>query len=108
MKKTLAIDFDGVINSYRSGFVRGGDLFPDPPVEGAIDALHRLSDKGYKVVIFTARTDFESVTKYLESHWPTDSDMTIPEVTNVKPAAIAYIDDRAIRFTNWTDILNYF
>ena len=29
------------------------------------------------------------------------------EVTNVKIPAFMYIDDRAIRFTNWSDIVNY-
>jgi len=30
------------------------------------------------------------------------------QVTNTKLSARAYIDDRAIRFTNWRDILSYF
>jgi hypothetical protein len=29
-------------------------------------------------------------------------------ITSRKLAAIAYIDDRAVRFTNWMDIQNYF
>lgn len=107
MKKTIAIDFDGVIHSYISGFVRGGAVF-DPPNPGAIDSLHKLDKKGFKIVIFTARTDFGPIIEWLRQYWPADSTMEIPEVTNIKPAAFAYIDDRAIRFTNWIDILNYF
>ena len=30
------------------------------------------------------------------------------DLTNQKPPAIAYIDDRAVRFTNWNDIGNYY
>jgi len=76
----------------------------DSPVEGAINAIKKLKNKGYDVVVFTAREDLEPVDEWFRKHcngWSL-------EITNKKPPAIAYIDDRAIRFTNWKDILNYF
>ena len=38
IKTILALDFDGVINSYSSGYT-AEDVLPDPPVEGALEAL---------------------------------------------------------------------
>jgi len=34
--------------------------------------------------------------------------IVVDAVSNLKPPAIAYIDDRGIRFTNWADITKYF
>lgn len=99
--KTIAIDFDGVIHRYSNGWC-GGRIY-DEPMEGAIESMERLIKKGFKVVILTARDDLEPVREWLTKHnFP---DVT---VTNTKPPAIAYIDDRAIRFTNWTDMVTYF
>ena len=101
MQKTIAIDFDGVIHKYSKGWKDGACY--DDPMEGSLEALNRLKRKGYNIVIFTAREDIGAVQWWFEDHagW-------VPEVTNRKPIAIAYIDDRGIRFTNWKDILNYF
>ena len=48
---SVAIDFDGVINSYKSGFVAIDDI-PDPPVEGAFEFIDKLLEAGFKVYIF--------------------------------------------------------
>lgn len=101
---TIAVDFDGVIHAYRKGW--HDKTVYDVPVEGAFDAIHKLQKKGYTVYIFTAR-NADEVLVWMKEHWPIGYGL-IPEISNVKRAAVAYIDDRAIRFTNWTDMLNYF
>lgn len=98
-KKTIAIDFDGVIHNNLNGSVDG------PIIEGAVAAIEQFHARGYRVVIFTAREDLTEVEGWLAQHL---GDITQIDVTNRKPSAIAYIDDRAVRFTNWRDILNYF
>jgi len=108
-KKIIAIDFDGVIHKYSKGY-KDGSIY-DKPIAGALEGLTKLYNRGYKIVIFTARENIAEV-----GHWITDQydkvfpDLKMPafEVTNTKPKAIAYIDDRGIRFTNWKDVLNYF
>lgn len=106
MKKTIAIDFDGVIHKYSKGW-HGGSIYDDP-VEGAMEAMCHLHGKGYEIVIFTTRINFGEIKQWIISHLP-DSHKDIDfEVTNIKPPAVAYIDDRAIRFTNWKDVLNHF
>lgn len=99
--KTIAIDFDGVIHKYSKAY-HDGSIY-DGPIEGARDALRLLKKKGYKVVIFTARPNADEIVGWLKTHR-----IEVDEITNKKPKAVAYIDDRAIRFTNWRDILNYF
>ena len=37
-----------------------------------------------------------------------DLDKNVVGITNKKFAAVAYIDDRALRFTNWRDMRQYF
>ena len=53
-KPILCLDFDGVIHSYKSGWI-ASDFIPDPPVPGAfqfmLDALEH-----FRVVIFSSRS----------------------------------------------------
>jgi hypothetical protein len=102
---TIAVDFDGVIHKYGQGY-KDGSIY-DYPVEGAFEAIGLLQRKGYKIVIFTARKELKAVFDWCEL-WGRGALKSTPRVTNQKPPAICYIDDRAIRFTNWQDILNYF
>lgn len=95
---TVAVDFDGVIHSYTSGWL-GADVIIDPPVDGAIEWLNKIVKK-FNVVILTTRGNQgnanEVIMKYL-----IDNGYSGPEllVTNEKVASIIYIDDRGWRFT---------
>ena len=100
-KKTIAVDFDGVVHKYSKAYYDG--TIYDEPIEGVRDALRLLRKKGFNVVIFTARNNLVEVWSWLEKH-----KIEVDDVTSMKPKAIAYINDRAIRFTNWRDMLNYF
>jgi hypothetical protein len=114
MVQTVAIDFDGVIHSYDKGW-QGGKLYGDP-IPGAFDAI-RLLMRTYAVFIHTSR-DPVQVIRWIEDKseipyicqtnpgmefW---SDQGKLLVTNQKLPAAAYIDDRGIRFTDWTQALN--
>jgi phosphoglycolate phosphatase-like HAD superfamily hydrolase len=99
--KTLALDFDGVIHRYSRGY-QDGSIY-DEPIEGTKEALEKLS-RQYRLVIFTAR-DITPIIQWLAKY---GLEEFIDEITNQKPHAIAYIDDRGVRFTNWKDITNYF
>lgn len=106
-KKTVAVDFDGVIHKYSNGW-QDGAIY-DEPVEGAIDALNELTNSDILLVIYSTRADSAQakleMRKWLDKQG-FNAAATI-EITNKKPKAIIYIDDRAIRFTNWKDMLNY-
>lgn len=104
MAKTVVFDFDGVINSYTSGW-RGVDVIPDPPVEGikvAIDEIRRH----YKVVVVSTRCFQEGGTEAVKA-WLNKYGITVDDVLAYKPPAIVYIDDRALTFDgNTKDLLS--
>lgn len=114
--RTVAVDFDKVIHAYRQGW--GDGSIYDEPVPGALDALRTLMTS-YAVFIHTTRDMFQ-VADWLRDRgiecrvdaakgslrrefWDEQGAVL---VTNYKYPAVAYIDDRAIRFTNWAQALN--
>ena len=97
----ISLDFDGVLIK-RLGIPTVMNL-DDEPVEGARDAIIFLMNLGHKVWVLTSNPDLEGVKK-----WLADNYFPELEVTNIKKPAHVYIDDRALRFTNWQDIRKYF
>jgi hypothetical protein len=95
MKQTIVFDFDGVINSYVSGWLGKAEI-PDAPVLGIGDVISELR-RDYKVVVQSARCSTpngrRAVQEYLEK-W----NIEVDEVTAEKPPALVYIDDRALLF----------
>lgn len=110
--KQIAIDFDGVIHKNSKGFYDG--TVYDEPIEGAFESIKKLHKEGYSIVVFTAKVKpdrplVEGKTGIeLIKEWFAKYKMLpyIKEITSEKPRALVYIDDRAIRFTNWDDTLN--
>jgi len=101
-KPRLLIDFDRVIHKYSRSY-QDGSIY-DEPVEGAIEALKSLQ-KDFDVMVFTAFSKRGAarnmdITRWLERHGV----YGIP-VTNIKHDAAAFIDDKAIRFTDWNTTL---
>jgi|GEM_PF-1017136 len=104
--KTIAIDFDGVINSFKSGWK--GPEFTDEPVNGAFEAINILLNEGYKVIIYSTRAETvegkNTIYNYLLGNGINIREI---EVTDKKPIALVYIDDRAIKFSgNWNETLD--
>jgi hypothetical protein len=105
---TVAVDFDGVIHRYSRGW-QDGTIY-DEPVEGAFDALLWLLGT-YAVFIHTTRDPYQvaawveerSVIPCRGTHAPPEfwNERGVLLVTNRKLPAVAYIDDRGIRFTSW-------
>ncbi len=87
----VCVDLDGVLNAF-DGW-RGADFF-HPPRPGAREFLLGLRQRGYRVVVFTVRWA-PHVTAWLEEHGLAPM---VSEVTNQKPPAHVYVDDRAICF----------
>lgn len=98
----IAIDFDGVICK-REGIPTIMNWEDAKPMEGALDAINLLIKQGYKIWVFTSNERPDKVLEFLAIHG-------FPElkITNIKEPAHVYIDDRAIRFTNWQDMRKYF
>lgn len=111
MARTIAIDFDGVIHAYSKGW-DDGSIY-DPPLPGAIEAIKSLQRQNNAVYVHTSRDPFQvaawfyqyqvpTVTEFFRDFW---SDTECVLVTQRKLPALAYIDDRAIRFIDWQQTL---
>lgn len=106
--KTLAIDFDGTICKYQP--FKDGVIWQTPN-EGAKEVITKLYEK-FNIAVFSCRArpdweDYEQSVANIEE-WLKKYEIPFDLVTGIKPIAIAYIDDRGLRFTNWQDMKNYF
>jgi hypothetical protein len=112
---TVALDFDGVIHAYTRGW-QDGTIY-DPPMPGAIDGVRALL-RTFNVVIFTTRNRYD-VAHWMRKKMPETQFHTSAEdrtvfwrqrgailVTNCKPGAKWYVDDRAVRFFSWDQTLH--
>lgn len=97
-KKTICLDFDGVLHAYTKGW-HDGSVY-DPPMPGALESVQRLSER-FKLVVQTSRDNLEEVRAWLERHG-----FPLMDVTNRKPPAVLYIDDRAFRFESWAQVMS--
>lgn len=111
--KNVCVDFDGVIHDNFDGF--GDGTIYGPLIPGAADALKHLA-QNYEIIIFTAKakhdrplidgkTGSDLVWDWLRKH---DLAQYVKQVTAEKPRAKVYIDDKAIRFTDWDSTLKQF
>lgn len=102
-QRTICLDFDGVLHSYRSGWC-GAEVIPDPPIHGTREAIARLR-RLYRVVIHSARCHSEAGRLAVDA-WLKKHGIEVDEICEHKPPAIAYVDDRAIRFRGeWESVL---
>lgn len=87
IKKTICVDFDGVLNEC-NGYEEGN---LGKPLIASKEFIRQLRKK-YKVVILTSRPKEQVI------DWLNNNGFPSMEVTNRKIPAVAYIDDRAIQF----------
>jgi hypothetical protein len=115
-KPILVLDFDGVINSYASGW-KGADSIPDPPVPGALEFIAAAMEH-FTVAIFSSRSNQPGGLRAMREwigYWSVDDEHGMPDTFDhgvwgsiqwptEKPAAFLTIDDRALTFTGeWPD-----
>jgi hypothetical protein len=95
----VAIDFDGVLHGYQSGW-QGAGVIADEPVPGAIAWLEDLAGH-FEVAIFSTRCETAAgrwaIYEWLEARLEPDALLRVSFAAH-KPPALAYVDDRAIRF----------
>lgn len=100
--KTLAVDFDGVLHSYESGWM-GTDKIPDLPVSGAIHFLSDAIAQFDSVIIFSTRANCElgrnAIRKWLQEQGLPKYKVNKLNITSEKLPATVYLDDRAVPFT---------
>lgn len=98
----IAIDFDGVLCK-REGIPTIRNWKNAEPMEGSLETVKLLLKMKHKIWIFSSNPELGKVKLWLDKN-----NFPKLEVTNIKKPAHVYIDDRAIRFTNWQDVRKYF
>ena len=98
-KKAIAIDLGGVLDEYMGKY----DVNKIPDIRnGAKEFIIKLS-KDYKLILFTTR-DSKLAKEWLIKN---NIDKYFSDITNTKPLAYIYLDDRALKFDgNYDDTLN--
>ena len=91
MKSIVCVDLDGVLNQF-DGW-KGAEYF-HPPRPGAREVRQRLNEIGYEVVVFTVRWK-PHVEQWLAANGLAEF---VASVTDRKPPAHVYVDDRALCF----------
>ena len=95
--RVLSVDFDGTIAEWAE-FPRIG-----MPIPGAVDALRKLTDEGWKVIVFSHRATLPGGREQIAA-WLREAGVNVGAVIP-KVYARWYLDDRAIPFNNnWDDV----
>jgi uncharacterized HAD superfamily protein len=94
MKKTIAIDMDGVICVEERTF----DRPLAEPIPGAVESVNAIHKSGHTVIIWTARGWEQYRTT---ENWLKRNGVSYDVLLMGKPIVDVFIDDRAIRFQEW-------
>jgi hypothetical protein len=86
----VAVDLNGVLDQYR-GWSGKVEMFP--PAEGVKGFLRDLRDDFNTIIVFTATMPISVAEEWLAEH---GLDEYVDYVTNWKPPAAVYIDDKAV------------
>lgn len=113
-KPILCLDFDGVCNSYTSGWV-GADNIPDDPMPGLFEFLEEAA-KIFDIQIYSSRNHLPGGIQAMQSWFVDNRDKWMRETGYpaepltlkypvTKPAAYVGIDDRVLTFKGlWPSI----
>jgi hypothetical protein len=112
MKPVICLDFDGVINSYESGYGPHykPTLIPDGPTEGAKEAIAKLR-KRFRVIVHSSRCVYPEAREAIRL-WLDEYGIIVDGIAENKPPAMIYLDDRGVQFKgDWgqalKDIANF-
>ena len=92
----IAIDYDDTLHDTKN-IPPGRKL--GPPLPGAQQALRNYKLLGHTIIIHTVHSTSSHIEQWLKYF-----NIPYDEVTNIKPNADFFIDDRAIHFTSWKDM----
>lgn len=90
----IAVDFDGTLHDYKNP-VKGRRM--GPPMPGAVEGIEALQDAGHEIIIHTVRGG--SPQHILD--WCDYYGIEVSGVTEIKPNADIYLDDKGMQFTTW-------
>lgn len=106
----ICIDLDGVICQLKKADQNYSNVLP---VDGAIEKIKSLKESGHHIIIYTARhmkTCHGNTSLVIAKvgkitlEWLEKYQVPYDEILFGKPWADVYIDDNAMRFSNWDTI----
>ena len=111
----IAIDLDKTIlqTNWNRWKEEGMEYFGNPK-PGALAALKKLKERGFYIIIHTCRTNTEANHGYTHGELREIVDKALRErgvpfdeiwIERGKPLAMYYIDDSAIHFESWEQVL---
>jgi hypothetical protein len=105
-KKTICIDFDGVLHDYSDGY-QGKDVFGEM-IPNADKGTQLLKSKGWTIIIYTTRQASEKLKSWLEDHkiaydHINENPEQPEDAKGGKLIADIYLDDRGMRFNGRWD-----
>lgn len=97
-RRSIAVDFDGVIADY-DGW-RGREII-GPPRDDVLSALHTLRAEGWKIIVHTTRCQHDVLSYLRRSNIPFDeiNRNSDKPTLGAKPHANVYWDDRALPYS---------
>ncbi|MCL2651779.1 MAG: HAD family hydrolase [Candidatus Azobacteroides sp.] len=95
----LIIDMDGTICTEEKTYSR----CLAKPKEKAVESVNKLYDDGHTIIIYSARTwmEYEMTVAWLKEYG-----VKYHQLIMGKPIGDYWIDDRAIQFENWAEIMS--
>lgn len=96
--KWIGVDFDKTLAHSSYPDFEIGD-----PLDGAVEAMHELHNRGFKITVFTARAwvDYQKI-----EDWCTLHGLPVRRIICGKPLFKYLIDDRNIEFAgDWNAVL---
>lgn len=91
----IIIDLDGTIFSEERTFSRS----LAKPLRGAVRSINALYKEGHRIILYSSRSwqEYE-----MTEHWLRHFKVKYHQLYMGKPVGDVWIDDRALRFENWT------
>jgi capsule biosynthesis phosphatase len=108
----IVVDLDGTICHLKH---QDESYSQVQPIPGAVTALRRLKEEGHEIIIYTARNmkTFNGNTGKVIANigaitmdWLNKHQVPHDEIVFGKPYGDLYIDDLALAFTNWEDMMS--
>jgi hypothetical protein len=101
-KKTILVDFDGVLHEYKTPWTTS-EIISDGPVEGSLEALvELLSCEDFEVNIYSSRSQtiggISAMQSWLLENGVPDDLVRLLKFPTTKPGAWITIDDRCWTF----------
>ena len=94
----ICVDIDGVLAEENNGKYSIANQIKDAKI-----SIDKLIEKGFKIYLHTGR----HILKREETiYWLQKNNINYDHIVFNKPVAKYYIDDRAIRFNSWKEVLN--